>query len=174
VKKIIALITIAFLSGMLNGCGNIALDSSNVGDSKWAEISEDSNMIIHFSYSRKVGTGPGESYRIASNDLGRLVIDKFSDIRRWGKYPERDISIPLSEAKYEELERLIENYNLVSWDGFKNGGNRQRIIDGDEFFLKIEWDDGATIEAWGNVEWPANFETVDLAIIEYFYSFLED
>ena len=64
--------------------------------------------------------------------------------------------------KYKELAQIIEEYDLVSWDGF--GKDSINVLDGGGFSLEILWNDGTAISANSQYPYPDNFEEVDRAI----------
>ena len=62
-------------------------------------------------------------------------------------------SIDASAA--EELKRIVEEYDLASWDGFD--GRRSGVLDGEGFRLDIWFSDGTQIHAQGDNAFPANY-----------------
>ena len=59
---------------------------------------------------------------------------------------------PLDEGTAAELQRMIEAYGMVSWDGFE--GDNPYVLDGEMFFLDVSFEDGTSVHASGNNSFP--------------------
>ena len=79
-------------------------------------------------------------------------------------------SIPADEAFLSQIEALVAEHDLWTWNGFKK--TNSLIQDGDSFSLYVTFADGNSIEASGNNSYPQGYGGVYEAIEELFCGYL--
>ena len=62
---------------------------------------------------------------------------------------------PFSEEDTDALMRVIEAYDIASWDGFS--GSRKYVMDGESFWLEIGLTDGTNVLARGDNTFPEHY-----------------
>ena len=128
--------------------------------------------ISNFRYSEGGSMSEG-SFQIVTDSNGDVIINYLDFGLSYPPGGSNDVCIQLSMSKYNELTQIIEEYDLVSWDGFGKGRNIM-YVDGGGFSLEILWNDGASISAKSQYPYPDNFEEVDSAIKGFFNYYLDD
>ena len=101
---------------------------------------------------------PNEShlmrYVVTHNDKGMLVEMYISDKNekgRWGTEIKLD-SIQYREEKYDWMVKVLNEYNVTSWDGYKGNGNSSGV-----FNFKMNYNDGKKVIANGKGSTPEKF-----------------
>ena len=75
---------------------------------------------------------------------------------------EPDYVFPVDSSVLEEVRRLLETYDVGSWNGFK--GSNRMALDGESFGLYVEFTDGTTIQAYGTNSFPPHYQEVYSAL----------
>lgn len=122
--------------------------------------------IKSFTYSGNRGNmiNANYSYKISKEN------EKYkASIKKWGE--EKPIELELSKEKVEELENLLNKYNVSSWNGFEK--NNKYVLDGDGFYLGITLTTGEDITASGYMMHPNNYREVDVALDKFFLDLIE-
>lgn len=130
-KKIL-LLTIVFLSIGLVGCGK-----------------KSNGKIIHFFYS--YGSYSGERiYEIEVTDDKAIIMAK--------GYNGVDLNLnkEISTSYLEKIQKVVDKYDINSWDGFKK--TDYDILDGDGFSIIIKYENGKEISATGYMKYPKNYK----------------
>lgn len=65
------------------------------------------------------------------------------------------IFVPVDLSVAEALEKIVSDYGLASWDGFR--GSDPDVLDGEGFRLEIAFSDGKTVYASGENCFPAGY-----------------
>jgi|GEM_PF-4682272 len=165
---------------ILSGCNETsdakveASSQENTGDEIMSiNIQNDMPIIETFKYFIDYHDGGGVSYSTGISSNGDIVINYYrAEIEPTYK-KDNNVSIPLTVKQYEELVKVIDNYDLRSWDGF-NDDSTQGIEGGGKFNVEIKWSDGSSVTAYsksGQMEVPKNFYDADLAIKDFFSQF---
>ena len=61
----------------------------------------------------------------------------------------------LDKATIDKIKQLLVKYDIVSWNGFSKYDDR--VMDGTDFKLDVEFFNGDEIEASGYMMWPNNY-----------------
>ena len=165
-RQYLALIIILSYLLFLVGCGasqGLTEEAVNI-NSMGNEV-----VITDFYYSRFVG-GQGHAFRLGIDQDDDLIINYLN----YGLGGSNDVHIPFTQEKYNELVKIIEDYDLESWNGW--GQEKEDIIieDGGGFTLEIQWSDGTIIIAEDDVPYPENFSEADKAIGGFFKFYFKD
>lgn len=62
---------------------------------------------------------------------------------------------PFAPEDADALLKVIEKYDVASWDGF--AGSRKYVLDGEGFWLNIRFTDGTGVEARGDNAFPEHY-----------------
>lgn len=96
-----------------------------------------------------------------------LEDDKYiATIKENGKSDDEAIKIEISEDKVLELENILKDKRVGTWDGFNKSD--QDVLDGDSFSLVIYFEDGTSIHASGYMMYPKNYSSFKEACDSYF------
>ena len=132
----------------------------------------DEIFITYFSYLSSGYTLEG-AYDIEIDSDGYLIISYLDYGFVYGD-ASNDTYIPLSMEKYRELVQIIEENDLVSWDGWQDEDPNLQYVDGGCFTLEIQWSDGSSVSAESQPPYPENFTEADQAIHTFFKSFRKE
>lgn len=80
-----------------------------------------------------------------------------------------NINKEIDKSNLKRLAKIINANNINKWNGFNESNDD--ILDGNHFYLKVEYDDGKTIEASGYMKYPKNYDKGDKALKEFLNSF---
>ncbi len=80
--------------------------------------------------------------------------------------------LPADEELMQELQLLVEQYELRSWNGFSESDSM--VLDGSGFSLEIDFADGSSIDAHGSNSFPEGFGEAKRVIDELFRTYLEN
>ena len=83
----------------------------------------------------------------------------------------KTVSKEIDEKYIRKLEKIIDNNNVKSWDGFNESENG--MTDGFGFTLKVEYESGEKIEAHGYAKFPDNFNKVTSKWEKLFSKFVD-
>ena len=100
------------------------------------------NALSRFWFTRG-GYLPSRSYEVFQLDDGYYLWANAGPSRK------------LDAAVVEALEGIIEEYGLISWDGFDESDSN--ALDGEGFCLDIAWEDGAAVHAAGDNAFPNGY-----------------
>ena len=64
----------------------------------------------------------------------------------------------LSKDTIKEIERVLNKYNVTSWDGFSKSD--RYVLDGDSFSFSVKYGEDKSISASGYMMWPNNYRDV--------------
>ncbi|MBO4298371.1 MAG: hypothetical protein J5998_06200 [Clostridia bacterium] len=79
------------------------------------------------------------------------------DLREDGYYLREndDKPRPIDAAWVRRIQRVIEEYDMISWDGFDK--SNPYVLDGEGFRLAFAFDDGSTVSASGENAFPTGY-----------------
>lgn len=89
---------------------------------------------------------------------GEIAFDSYEIFMLEGEYR---ISVndgaarKIGRAPVEALNRVVEKYDVLQWDGFQ--GFRDDVLDGEGFRLEIAFTDGTTVFAVGDNAFPEHY-----------------
>lgn len=122
--------------------------------------------LSEFSFSHS-GSSTGEIYSFDVHREGdRLLID----LDLYCVYQNADIE--LSARECEALEKLVDDYELIKWDGFD--GRDDYVLDGSSFSLAIKLRDGTGAQAQGNNSFPEGYAQAETAVNEFLCGVLDN
>ena len=78
----------------------------------------------------------------------------------------------LDEETVQELQQIIEIYDVLSWDGFE--GSNPYVLDGEGFRLDIEFSDGVKVHATGDNSFPEHYFDASYAMESLLEQAFED
>lgn len=89
---------------------------------------------------------------------GEIYYDSYSIFMDEGGYrvsvnDEEPVSV--SEEAVQELMKVIEAYNIFSWDGFDK--TNENVLDGEGFLFEIGFTDGTSVKAQGDNAFPDRY-----------------
>lgn len=118
---------------------------------------------FHLSYSR--------GYAMNSNIIYDMNINKETDeyvikIKPYEVALENRKEIIVENNKIRELENILKKHHIENWNGFNK--NDPNVLDGDDFSLSIEMNNGNKIHASGYMMWPDGYRDFILEIDEFF------
>ena len=137
--------------------------------------SENETILTRFSYFNS-GWDYDQLFEIGVAENGDVIVSNLNygiDKPLILVIPSQDFSfefsIPLSRTEYDELIKIIDDFDLRSWDGFLD----DELIgpDSGAFSLEIEWSDGSSVKAKGYALSPDNFVEAEEEIIRFFEQF---
>ncbi len=85
---------------------------------------------------------------------------------KWYLMDDGEILRELDDAYAQELSRIVIDYDLEDWDGFR--GSDPRVLDGEGFTLQLTFADGRTVYASGENKFPDRYHSASNAIEELF------
>lgn len=130
--------------------------------------------IIGNDYSED---GPGEYKRIKSfaYNVSGYCPGFTCDIHPHEKKPEKTVmqfvdgdngfketNKTLDDHTVEQLSKLCEKLNVLSWDKFNQCDTN--VLDGSGFMLFIEFEDGTTVSAQGENRFPKNYQEFEKSV----------
>lgn len=156
---------LAMISGLF-GCKKNPEPDIPGPDDEFGIVGNDYSMDGPGEYKEIVGCryrvngyGPGFTYEINKSEDGRFVLEY--ENREEGI---EDLFCEVDAATMEELARLCEKLNILSWDKFDMSANG--VLDGSGFDLSIEYADGTHIRASGDNCFPKNYNEFEKGIAE--------
>ncbi len=99
-------------------------------------------VLTEFEYSYG-GYAISQSWRIERREEGYMLQEN-------GGEP-----VLIDSSWVEEIEKVIREYNLISWDGFDDYD--PNILDGESFWLDLAFSDGVTVHAAGDNAFPDHY-----------------
>ena len=162
-NKIIAII-IAVVVAIVGIVATILLinnNNENGGDGSGARTL--GGNITSFSFGKSYGMG-GEVEYLLSRQGNKAHYKR----NTFGALSEKDGNVEKTvDLKYlDELARIIRDDGIVEWDGFDESDGA--ILDGGGFSLKVEYDDGKSINAHGYMKYPDDYEAVKNELDSFF------
>jgi len=79
-------------------------------------------------------------------------------VEPWDGEEEEFFDYPVAAETLDKARTILENYNVVSWAGFR--GEDPNALDGYSIRFQAEFVDGSRIEAFGENNFPKNFNEV--------------
>ena len=79
-------------------------------------------------------------------------------VEPWGGEEEEFFDYPVDAETLDKARTILENYNVASWAGFC--GRDPNALDGYSMRFQAEFVDGSRIEAFGENNFPKNFNEV--------------
>ena len=79
-------------------------------------------------------------------------------VEPWGGEEEEFFDYPVAAETLDKARTILENYNVASWAGFC--GRDPNALDGYSMGFQAEFVDGSRIEAFGENNFPKNFNEV--------------
>ena len=117
-----------------------------------------------FSAAIAENSGPGveQFFLTRSTDLPSVTFELLHIRDDW--YFCQDAGIPrkVTPALIQELNRIVNQYNLISWNGFSE--NDPDVLDGEMFSFQATVNDGISIHAEGSANFPMGFHEFRRAI----------
>ncbi len=87
--------------------------------------------------------------------------------------PDEEADEFLTDTSFlQELDRMIEKYNVKKWNGFTR--SNRMVMDGHGFRLSIKMDNGERLYATGYMAWPENYDEFSSEVGSLFMSLYED
>ncbi|MBR4830428.1 MAG: hypothetical protein IKZ96_01500 [Bacilli bacterium] len=111
--------------------------------------------IKHFSFSYSQG------YAVNSNIIYTLDYENniyTATVKPYGIPEEEKRTIFVSTETVKGIEKVLDKYDVGSWDGFKKSD--KYVLDGDSFGLYVTFKNGESISANGYMSWPKNYSNV--------------
>ena len=84
-----------------------------------------------------------QSYEIIRAEDGYSLVETDEGVRK------------IDETWVSEIREVIEEYNLISWDGFDQ--SNPYVLDGENFSLELAFSDGTTVRASGDNSFPDGY-----------------
>ena len=78
---------------------------------------------------------------------------------------EKSTSFEVDKSVIEEIENILDKYNVYTWDGFDKSD--QNVLDGDSFSFYVDMNE-KHISAHGYMSWPNNYGSVKSEISTIF------
>lgn len=79
-------------------------------------------------------------------------------VEPWDGEKEEFFDYPVAAETFDKARTILENYNVASWAGFR--GEDPNALDGYSMRFQAEFVDGSRIEAFGENNFPKNFNEV--------------
>lgn len=140
---------------------------SMIGDLyKVKEFNVDEFKSMTFSYSNGGDVANSqEIYEVEKRD------DKYiATIKEKFKTEDEIIEIEVDKDTLYNIFRIIDTYNVSSWDGF--GEHDSNVLDGESFYFSLYVGDDK-VNASGYMSWPDNYGKVQTEFTELFHSLYE-
>ena len=79
-------------------------------------------------------------------------------VEPWDGEEEEFFDYPVDAEILDQARRVLETYDVASWAGFR--GSDPNVLDGYSMSFQVEFVDGSRIEAFGENNFPKNFNEV--------------
>ena len=89
-----------------------------------------------------------------------------AQVKLYGIAEEDAIKYKVPENFEQELEKLLKEYSVNKWDGFKKSD--KRVLDGNSFDLYVKMEEDNRIDASGYMVWPNNYKEFKEKVVELF------
>lgn len=119
--------------------------------------------IIKFSFFYTVGYAMNASERF---ELKYENEEYIAQVKLYGIAEEDAIKYKVPENFEQELEKLLKEYSVNKWDGFKKSD--KRVLDGNSFDLYVKMEEDNRIDASGYMVWPNNYKEFKEKVVELF------
>ncbi len=98
--------------------------------------------------------------------------DKYiAKVKLYGEPEENTKEIEITKDKVQELEKKLNQYEVVKWDGFNKSDDG--VCDGDSFSLSITMENDEEISAHGYMMWPEHYRDVLKQLDSFFTQLME-
>lgn len=105
----------------------------------------------------------------SANANGRYIYKNNTIIYKKSGYSENKLRTTYVDNTFKEkLEKIIKEYDVLSWDGFNSSDDL--ALDGDSFTLTVV-NNGKTIKAHGYMRYPKYYSIFENRIIDLFYEY---
>lgn len=85
---------------------------------------------------------------------------------------EEPYPVPVDEAWVKQLEEIVRENNMASWNGFSQSDST--LLDGTHFFVELIFSDGSCVSASGYGRFPAGYGEASEAINTLFMQLLPE
>ena len=120
---------------------------------------DNTGKLVGISYSFGSFNGGYWEYEIVERD-GKLYFTAMGS-----NGVDLDIDAKISEKELEKFEKIIEDRDILGWNGFSERDDD--ILDGYSFSLSADYED-TTLTASGYEIYPDNYETAHKALFDCF------
>ncbi len=152
--------------GMRNVLGRLgSLCDKTAAMAEKPELQPGQLRKFHFYQSdSRMGAYPGYTlYRRVDREGPVVVLE-----RQTGRVVAEGL---ISENDVRELERILEECGIASWNGFS--GNARNVLDGRSFGLNAEFAGGREISAHGYMRFPRNYGSVKERVFPFLDGLLD-
>lgn len=127
-------------------------------------VNDFKSMTFSYSNGGDVANSQ-EIYEIEKND------DKYiATIKEKFKTEDEIIKVEVDKNTIYSIFRIIDTYNVSSWDGFSE--HDSNVLDGESFYFSLYVGDDK-VTASGYMSWPDNYGKVNKEFTELFHSLYE-
>ncbi len=108
--------------------------------------------FMHFYYSTGTAMNDSVSYDLTCNEGCNI------NIKPSGIPNEKMLKTSLDDKTVKDIAKILEDNNVVEWDGFNKFD--KYVLDGNGFSFSLENKNGEKVSADGYMKWPKNYTTV--------------
>lgn len=119
---------------------------------------------FYFTYTKGYAMNSYVTYQI--NKTNNKYIAK---IKPYGKSEDEKIEKEISKEDVTKLEKILNKYNVSSWNGFNK--TDKNVLDGDSFSCTIYAENDVKVSASGYMMWPENYRNVVSELDVFFEQF---
>ena len=125
--------------------------------------------VTHFYYTESHGSDFDRriTYEFNAEDGVYTVIIKLAGVTE-----EDALTANVGSAFAEQLETVLRDYDVGSWNGFDK--KDYHYIEGEGFTLHAVMADGTDIDAVGLMEWPEHYDAVSQAFHKLFMGIYQE
>lgn len=166
-KGWILLMAFTMWTALITGCGKwtgnkpdkmqedrtIGADTENTENQQNIEITSLPDIQELRYYKHGTMVEPIWSVSLIRQGEGALV-----RVEPWDGEEEEFFDYPVAAETLDKARTILENYNVASWAGFR--GEDPNALDGYSMRFQAEFVDGSRIEAFGENNFPKNFNEV--------------
>lgn len=131
----------------------IGADTENTENQQNIEITSLPDIQELRYYKHGTMVEPIWSVNLIRQGEGALV-----RVEPWDGDEEEFFDYPVAAETLDKARTILENYNVASWAGFR--GEDPNALDGYSMRFQAEFVDGSRIEAFGENNFPKNFNEV--------------
>ena len=131
----------------------IGADTENTENQQNIEITPLPDIQELRYYKHGTMVEPIWSVSLIRQEEGALV-----RVEPWDGEEEEFFDYPVAAETLDKARTILENYNVASWAGFR--GEDPNALDGYSMRFQAEFVDGSRIEAFGENNFPKNFNEV--------------
>lgn len=122
---------------------------------------------LRFSYTNGYAMYAYTIYEIDYED-GKYILT----IKPYGVPEEESQKEVIFKKDIKRIEKILNNYNVGSWNGFNK--NDKNVLDGDSFSFSLRYDDDKEVDAYGYMRYPNNYREVKQELENIFANFYKD